>query len=121
MAKARPSRGIVGWVATINGYLHVHVHVVRVHTIQVRTVAQQTRINWLEENQVKKTMSDLKAKQVDILLEEQRKDISDYKRLPGGGPPWFWVCCREPNSCLILSEKSGCLIKSSVDWSPEAP
>lgn len=53
MAKARPSRGVVGWVATIHGYLHMHVHVVHVHIIQVRTVAQQTRINWLKENQVK--------------------------------------------------------------------
>lgn len=46
-----------------------------------------------------------------------------WLRLPGGGPPWFWFwfCCREPRSCLILSEKSGCLIKSSVDWLPEAP
>lgn len=41
--------------------------------------------------------------------------------LPGGGPPWFWVCCKEPSSCLILSEKLGCLIRSSVDWFPEAP
>ena len=41
--------------------------------------------------------------------------------LPGAGAPWFWLCCREPNSCLILSEKSGCLIRSSVDWLPETP
>lgn len=41
MIETRPTWGIVGWVATVHGNLHVHV----VHTIQTRTMAKKTLVN----------------------------------------------------------------------------
>lgn len=44
--EANPSWGVIRWVAPIHGHLHVHVHVVHVWT-----VAQQTLVDWIRENQ----------------------------------------------------------------------
>lgn len=46
MVETRPARGVVGWVATVHGHLHVHVHVVHVvHIVHAWTVAQQALVN----------------------------------------------------------------------------
>lgn len=47
--KAEPSWGGTGRVATIQGHLHVHVHVVQ--SAHVWTVAQQTLVDWIKDKQ----------------------------------------------------------------------
>lgn len=41
--KARPTRWVVGRIATIHGHLHVHVHVV--HIVHAWTMSQQALVN----------------------------------------------------------------------------
>lgn len=52
VVEARRTGRVVGWVATIHRHLHVHVHVV--HIIHVRTVAQQTLVNYRQQQQKEK-------------------------------------------------------------------
>ena len=49
MIEAKPPGGVPGREAAIHGHLHVHVHVVQ--SAHVWTVAQQTLVDWIKENQ----------------------------------------------------------------------